>query len=1170
MNGSFKIYISLLRKNFKTFFVHSSFLSFLCLFFVSFTVVPSAQAQSPQLKISGNEVVNASSGCTVQLKGVDLSGLEYSPTGDTGSGYPTTVVDGTTMTNYVAIITEAINVWHANCIRLPMNQDFWFGGCGNSKASGENQTAYKDMIQAVVNYCSSNNAYVDLDLHWSGTSAVTTAPCGSGWGTATGQEPMPDMNAVTFWSSVASTYANNSAVMFDLYNEPYDPSGDDTTFWDVWRNGGSTGSAPATTPGLQALLTAVRNAGANNIVVAGGLNWAFDLRGVVGQETGSTTAYALTDTGSGYGVLYSSHCYSSKGYTVGSGWDPYVTIATSTVPVIIEEFGAQSSDPAGWDSSAISWIEGNNDKSYVYGGMAWSFTPDDSPDLLTSYTGFTTTSYHGAPVSTWLADLYETPTPNCSSGGSTPTFTFTPTSTFTKTSTPSLTNTPSNTPSSTTTLTRTNSPTPTPSYTATSTASKTVTPTVTNTTTSTATLTKTATATSTPSFTTTNTPVSTATQTATATATRTATTTTTNTASNSPTNTSSFTPTQTSTNTSTHTSTATATVTPVNTATQTVTATTTGTASATATNTTTRTPTGTPTNTFVETGTNTAISTPTGTATSTATNTSTSTATNSATKTATNTTTHTPTNTSTQTPSNSPTSTPTGTPTNTFVETATNTATSTPTGTATSTVTNTSTSTATNSATKTVTSTVTNTSTNSATNTITNTTTNTPTQTSSNSPTSTPSVTLTGTPTNTFAETATNTATSTPTGTATSTSTNTSTSTVTNTATKTVTNTVTNSSTNTITNTVTNTPTNTPTQTSSNSPTSTPSVTLTGTPTNTFAETATKTASNTPSNTVTSTTSFTPTSTSSLTATSTASYSPTKTQIYTTTSTTTSTATLTLTITPTFSPTPVTVAASQGSNPPGNSTQVQGASGVTIQQIQMNNPSGGAVTITSITIFETGVPPAGITSLDLFANGTLIGTASFNGSTATFNFNSVIPGDNGAVTYEVTVNFSPGSSTGSYEFSATGAAGSNGEALLFSGIPVAGATVTLAAATATETPTSTTTPVATGTFTSLPTATTTKTATPSAKPTVVVYPNPATGGTVQLNPDLTSESNVSIEIFTIAFRKVNTLNYSNIQPGESVPIPLSDSWGTPLASGLYYVVVQTNQGRSVVKLLILH
>jgi hypothetical protein len=86
---------------------------------------------------------------------------------------------------------------------------------------------------------------------------------------------------------------------------------------------------------------------------------------------------------------------------------------------------------------------------------------------------------------------------------------------------------------------------------------------------------------------------------------------------------------------------------------------------------------------------------------------------------------------------------------------------------------------------------------------------------------------------------------------------------------------------------------------------------------------------------------------------------------------------------------------------------------------------------------------------------------------------------------------------------------------------------------------------------------------------VVVFPNPSTGGTVQLNPGLTSASTVNIEIFTVAFRKVAVLNDPNVQPGTVLPVPLVDKTGTPLASGLYYLVVQTNQGRTIVKLLIL-
>ena len=630
-------------------------------FLIGFLVIPPAFAQSPQLKISGNQIVTASGGCTVRLKGVDMSGLEYSLTGDGGAGAPTTVMpNGTNMTNYVALATEAISVWHANDIRLPINQDNWCG-CNSGGESAAQKADYQLMVEAVATYCENNNVYLDLDLHWSGTygGTSTTAPCsgGNSWSTSTGQQDMPDWNAVTFWSLVASDskIKNNPAVMFDIYNEPRDVS------WSVWRNGGSTGGTPSNTPGLQYLLTtAIRGVGANNVCIAGGLNWAFDLTGVVGKATGDTTIYALTDTGSGNGVLYAAHCYDNKvgSDTVGTVWDPYVTIATSSVPVIIEEFGPYAADqgsPA-WTNSALTWIDGSNSNNYVYSASAWAFSGDVQPILLNNtFSGYPTTSYFGAPVSTWLYQLNETPTPNCGSSG--------PTNTATNTATQTATNTAT--------------------HTATNTATKTATETATNTATQTVTNTTTRTASNTATNSPTNTATNTATHTVTNTATNTATTTSTSTATNTPTNTSNIT--STFTNTATNSSTSTATHTATNTATRTATNTPTMTPTTTVTNTATNTPTVTATQTATNTATNTITGTtpPTNTSTNTSTVTASSTATNSATNTASSTATKTPTSTSSSTATNTSTNTAVSTATNSATHTATNTATSTATNTAT-------------------------------------------------------------------------------------------------------------------------------------------------------------------------------------------------------------------------------------------------------------------------------------------------------------------------------------------------------------------------------------------------------------------------------------------------------------------------------------------------------
>ncbi len=690
-----------------------------------------------------------------------------------------------------------------------------------------------------------------------------------------------------------------------------------------------------------------------------------------------------------------------------------------------------------------------------------------------------------------------------SATGSTNTFTPTPTNTPTKTATATATNSP--------TATRTNTAT----NTATSSATKTATPTMTNTVTNTTTVTASSTPTSSPTATRTNTVTNTTTSSPTRTPTTTATNTVVNTLTSTPSSTATSTATTTRTNTVTNTTTFSPTSTPTPTATNTVVNTLTSTPSSTAT--------GTATTTRTNTVTNTTTFSPTDTTTATATNTTANTATQTPTATPTNTLANTATDTPTTTASNTVTKTTTSTPTNTLANTATQTATATPTNTLANTTTDTPTTTASNTVTKTTTSTPTNTLANTATQTVTST----PSNTVVNTPSNTTTQTTTFTPTNTLADTATQTPTATPTNTLADSATNTPTATASNTVTK----------------------------------------TTTSTPTNTLANTATQTVTSTPSNTVVNTSTSTPTATASNTATktttSTTTLTPTETLTNTLTHTTTSTATttVTFTITPTATPTAVTVQASQGSNPPSNSTQVAGASGVTIQQIQLTNPGNNPVTLSSLTLTEAGTSPTGITSVSLVDDGTIISTTSFIGSTATINFSNIIPPSNGAVTYQVVVNFSNSAATGNYTFSVTGGAGTNGQAVLFANMPVPGSVVTIVMATPSNTP-------------AAATSTITSTATPTATSTghlgVVVYPNPVTGSTVSvLPPAYSGVSDVQVEIFTIAFREVQEEFFRNVPSGKAVTLELTDKSGTPLADGIYYIVVIVDGHRSIGKMLII-
>ncbi|HUO57372.1 MAG TPA: glycoside hydrolase family 5 protein [bacterium] len=392
-------------------------------------------ALPPQLHVSGNQI-QTDTGCSVRLKGVNVDGLEFDSSGNQGPGIANTAA-------------ESVTAWGANIVRIPLNQDWWFG-CGGGGAN------YQTIVDNVVNFCNANNVYVLLDLHWSGRQTGATDPCGTGWGSdsSTKQQYMPDDNSVTFWTSVATRYANNPSVLFDIYNEPYDYDGNG---WSIWRDGGTGTSYSFHTPGMQALLSTIRGTGANNVLVVGGVDYAYDLTGLVNGSCGGVPC-ALTDTAGGQGVIYASHIYPWKGSSpwIPANGDQKISPAAAYYPVFIGEFGegnAQGATVAGyspnpdtngtWDQTLLQWMDGTNSAGYAFNGTAWDMHPGSSPILISNWS-FTPTTWHGVPVKNWLA----TPAPNCIP-------TFTPTVTYTPT--------PCGYPGNTCTPTFTPTPTPTPS-----------------------------------------------------------------------------------------------------------------------------------------------------------------------------------------------------------------------------------------------------------------------------------------------------------------------------------------------------------------------------------------------------------------------------------------------------------------------------------------------------------------------------------------------------------------------------------------------------------------------------------------------------------------------------------------------------------------------------------
>lgn len=322
--------------------------------------VPAATADQlpPALHVEGNQIVTAD-GDTIWLQGVAIPSMEWTASGE----------------HILESVRVAIDDWNANVIRLPVEDAYWNG---KGKWQRDGGASYRQLIDDVVNLAGAQGVYTVIDLH---------------------RFRAPEPVHAAFWGEVAEKYKNHPAVLFELFNEPHDVS------WKVWRDGGFVKDKKRDktiiaenkeklrgfeSVGMQALIDAVRNTGADNIVIAGGLDWGYDLGGVL-------EGYALDDR-DGHGIVYSSHVYPWK-----SDWRGKFMEVAKKHPIFIGECGApknrlsfipesQHEDPSTWVPDFLGLVQ-----EHKYHWTAWSFHPDAAPVLLKDWT-YEPNAWWGAPA----------------------------------------------------------------------------------------------------------------------------------------------------------------------------------------------------------------------------------------------------------------------------------------------------------------------------------------------------------------------------------------------------------------------------------------------------------------------------------------------------------------------------------------------------------------------------------------------------------------------------------------------------------------------------------------------------------------------------------------------------------------------------------------------------
>lgn len=299
----------------------------------------------PGLLTSGNQILTSDTMQPILLRGVNRSGLEYTEPSEAG------FLAAAEFTN--AEVREMVLNWRCNILRLPFNQDWALRG-----RRGHSAGEYLASLDQVISWAAALGAYTILDLHWLDADTVYGQTVDESHSRSDNHvAPTPNSDTITLWKTLAIRYSDEPAVIFDIFNEPHNPLADDLLPIHIIRPSGDVVESDRDfvgpevwVPWATRLVAEVRRIRPKGLVLVGGVDWAFDLRGI---------RIDAPD------LVYSAHIYPNR---KPSTW--WKAVGNSAeVPIFIGEWGGAAIDlefgrrladlmrqqDLGW--SAWSWVD---------------------------------------------------------------------------------------------------------------------------------------------------------------------------------------------------------------------------------------------------------------------------------------------------------------------------------------------------------------------------------------------------------------------------------------------------------------------------------------------------------------------------------------------------------------------------------------------------------------------------------------------------------------------------------------------------------------------------------------------------------------------------------------------------------------------------------------------
>jgi len=302
-------------------------------------------AAIPWLYVDGNDIKDPA-GNVVVLRGVAMIDL-----GETqfDRGGAKAMVDRVTNKNDPCGSSPG---WYPNVIRVavyPSDEPSFSSPFPWSYAGRD--LYYNNLLRPVVDYCAQKGVYVIIDWHYVGREGVST------YDKAT--------QTSTFWTDIAPRFANDSHVLFELFNEPYNLAGaDDAARWESCR------------VNMQAWTNIVRASASDNLILVAGPQWS------------QIIAPCASNPVTGGNIVYVSHIYPLHWLTANAYHTNQIKTCVAAHPVMMTEWGFfHPADIPLHDGTITNYGQPlmNFREEQGIGNTAWCADWDWKPPMFKSY-----------------------------------------------------------------------------------------------------------------------------------------------------------------------------------------------------------------------------------------------------------------------------------------------------------------------------------------------------------------------------------------------------------------------------------------------------------------------------------------------------------------------------------------------------------------------------------------------------------------------------------------------------------------------------------------------------------------------------------------------------------------------------------------------------------------